>query len=64
MRPEAVERGGEVVAICMDVEERKGANSDQLDPPRLDFLNTGRQAGQGGDDEVLGGLLRVEAVRV
>jgi hypothetical protein len=40
----------------MDVEEGKGTNSDQLGPPRLDLLNSGRQAGQGGDDEVLGGL--------
>ncbi len=40
----------------MDVEERKGANSDQLIPPRLDLLNSGRQAGQGGNDEVFGGV--------
>ncbi len=40
----------------MDVEERKGPNSNQLDPPRLDLLDSGRQAGQGGDDEVSGGL--------
>jgi len=56
VRPESVEVGCEVIGLCMDVEERKGTNSDQLDPPRLDLLNSGRQAGQGGDDEVLGGL--------
>ncbi len=56
VRPEAVEIGCEVIGLCMDVEERKGANSDQLDPPRQDLLNSGRQAGQGGNDEVFGGL--------
>ncbi len=40
----------------MDVEEGKGTNSDQLGPPRLDLLNSGRQAGQGGNDEVFCGL--------
>jgi hypothetical protein len=43
----------------MDVEERKGPNSNQLDPPRLDLLDSGRQAGQGGmawHDEASGGL--------
>jgi len=56
VRPEAGEGGKEVVGVSMDVEERKGANSNQLGPPRLDFLNSGRQAGQGGKDEVSGGL--------
>jgi hypothetical protein len=57
VRPEAGEGGKEVVGVSMDVEERKGANSNQLGPPRLDLLNSGRQAGQGGNDEVSGGLL-------
>ncbi len=56
VRQEAVEISCEVIGLCMDVEERKGANSDQLGPPRLDLLNSGRQAGQGGKDEVFGGL--------
>jgi hypothetical protein len=56
VRPEAVEISCEVIGLCMDVEERKGANSDQLGPSRLDLLNSGRQAGQGGNDEVFGGL--------
>ncbi len=56
VRPEAVEESREVIGLCMDVEERKGANSDQLGPPRLDLLNSGRQAGQGGNDEVFGSL--------
>jgi hypothetical protein len=56
VRPEAVEESCEVIGLCMDVEERKGANSDQLGPPRLDLLNSGRQAGQGGNHEVFGGL--------
>ena len=50
------EVGCEVIGLCMNVEEGKGANSDQLDPPRLDLLDCGRQAGQGGNDEVLGSL--------
>ncbi len=56
MRPESVEIGWEVMGVCMDVEERKGTNSDQLGSSRLDLLKSGRQAGQGGNDEVPGGL--------
>jgi hypothetical protein len=56
VRPDAGEGGKEVVKVSMNVEEGKGANSDQLDPPMLDLLNSGRQARQGGTDEVSGGL--------
>jgi hypothetical protein len=44
------------MGVNMDVEERKGANSNQLGPPRLDLLHSGRQVRQGGNDEVSGGL--------
>ncbi len=63
----AGERGKEVIGVNMDVEERKGPNSNQLDPPRLDLLDSGRQVGQAGmawHDDVSGGLMRVETVRV
>jgi hypothetical protein len=56
VRPEAGEGGKEIVGVSMDVEERKAANSNQLGPPRLDLMNSGRQAGQGGNDKVSGGL--------
>ncbi len=64
MRPEAVEESCEVTGLCGDVEERKGANSDQLGPPRLDLLNSGRQRDRVAMMRSLAACLRVEAVRV
>ncbi len=52
----------------MSVEKGKGPNKNhQLDSPRPDTLDSGRQAGQSGQNEVSGLLeacWRVDAVRV